>query len=151
MDSKVVLEWKDRFIPCTMERMIAPNIFWRPIRSWHSNTYAGEQMLNTPSGDRSGCAKEIHGSHLLHCYIPYTATHRIYWNNETDETISAFLSYPNGMGACDEYFWEALFEDTERWFDENAEIEMEEAIIERLTRHLRYTDIELEFNCDTCF
>jgi len=73
-------------------------------------------------------AKEI-------CSQPKTVIHRIYWHEDnSEETISAFLSYPDGMGASDEYFWEVyeIDEDTERFFGDDAEKEMEEKIIKVL-------------------
>lgn len=92
----------EKFIPTTMEREIYKNIVFRPLRSWHSNTYAGEK-LKIVNGDRSGCVNSDERT----CNIPYTVTHRLYWNkNNPTKTISAFLSYPNAMGAWNEYFWE---------------------------------------------
>lgn len=112
------------FIPATMEREIYKNIVFRPIRSWHSNTYAGER-LKIYNGDRSGCEMDD-----MLCRIPYTVTHRLYWNkNNPEKTISAFLSYPNGMGNCANYFWEiypAKNSDIERF---SCELRMEEYLI----------------------
>lgn len=115
------------FIPTTMEREIGDNIVFRPKRTWHSNTYAGEK-LKIVNGDRSGC---MIGDDI--CRIPYTVTHRLYWHKSNpSKTISSFLSYPNGMGACNEYFWEiypAEDGDIERF---SSELEMEKAIIKIL-------------------
>jgi len=36
-----------KFIPTTMDREIAPKIFFRAIKSWSSNTFAGEGDLFT--------------------------------------------------------------------------------------------------------
>lgn len=138
----------DKFIPTTMEREIAPNIVFRPIRSWHSGTYAGEKLLKIPGkNDGSGCMKKIwnNGYELEVCNIPYTVTHRLYWNkNNPDNTISAFLSYPDGMGAMDEYFWETLGTsedgDIERFRGEGAEKEMEEKIIKTLSRKMEASE-----------
>ena len=120
------------FIPATMEREIAKDIVFRPIKSWHSNTYAGEKEEHLPNEtDRSGCARKIDG--LWYCPIPLSVTHRKYWHRKNPKyTISAFLSYPNGLGAVDKYFWEALgtinkYE--ERFFSEE---EMERKIIKKL-------------------
>lgn len=111
------------FIPATSPRQISPHIYFRPIRSWHSATYAGEG-LTVVKTDKSG--------YLLNnglCYAPKTVTHRIYWHDETNKFISAFLSYPDAMGCVDEYFWEIYpgdNEDVDRFF---SEAEMEAKII----------------------
>ena len=62
---------------------------------------------------------------------PFTVTHRLYWNvARPNDTVSAFLSYPNGMGAVDEYFWEVYYGDEpERFVGEHAESEMEATIL----------------------
>lgn len=124
----------DRFIPATMTRHIGDGVFFRPIRSWHSGTYAGEKLRNIPgSKDRSGCLydEKIMGA-LDCCSPPYTVTHRLYWHErDATKTVSAFLSYPNGMGSSDQYFWEtygAGSDDVERYFGDAAESEMEAAI-----------------------
>lgn len=123
---------ESQFIPTTCEREIAPNIVFRPIRSWHSNTYAGEGLYKV-NGDGSGCLKRS-GHALEVCYKPYTVTHRAYWHKQTGEYISAFLSYPSGMGAVDQYFWEIhdSSDDYEARFF--SETEMETVITARLTR-----------------
>jgi len=133
------------FIPCTMEREIAKDIVFRPIKSWHSNTFAGEKLLEMPgSEDRSGCMKLIKdkGYQMEMCMIPYTVTHRVYWHRKNPENmISAFLSYPEAMGCSDgEYFWEALGtakEDIERFFGDSAEHDMEKKIIKALKREVK--------------
>jgi hypothetical protein len=124
----------DRFIPATMARSIGDGVFFRPIRSWHSGTYAGEKLRNIPgSADRSGCLfdEKIRGA-LDCCSPPHTVTHRLYWHErDATKTLSAFLSYPNGMGCSDQYFWEAYGlsdNDIERYFGDGAEAEMETAI-----------------------
>jgi hypothetical protein len=116
-----------------MARFIGRGVFFRPIRSWHSNSYAGEKMTVLPggSGDRSGCMfpDKFHG--LAVCQPPLTVTHRLYWHeHDPQKTVSAFLSYPDAMGCCDEYFWEThgISGDVERWTGDNAETEMEDAI-----------------------
>lgn len=122
------------FIPTTMPRAIGNGVFFRPIRSWHSGTYAGEELEHMPdSTDRSGCLVDARLGPMRLCYPPLSVTHRLYWHeSQPDETISAFLSFPNGMGAADEYFWEALGLDPEgditRYFGENAEVELEAEI-----------------------
>ena len=110
------------FIPGTYEREIAPNIVFRPIKSWHSATYAGER-ITIHNGNRSGCMFES-GS-FRSCSIPLSVTHRIYWNKITKEEVSAFLSYPDAMGAVPTYFWEIYSKkmaDCER-FDTESEME----------------------------
>jgi hypothetical protein len=93
-------DWSD-YIPGTMEREIAPNIFFRPLRSWHSLTYAGEG-LKIVNGDRSGCLDNQH-----RCFAPLVVTHRAYWNKKSGKRLSAFLSYPGAMGSFgNSYFWE---------------------------------------------
>lgn len=120
------------FIPATMSRAIGDGVFFRPIRSWHSGTYAGEKLEHMPqSTDRSGClVDEYLGGVVRLCCPSLSVTHRLYWHeNQPDKTISAFLSYPNGMGAANEYFWEALGLDPDgditRYFGKNAETELE--------------------------
>jgi len=80
--------WTD-FIPGTMEREIAPNIVFRPIRSWHSATYAGERLRKV-GNDGSGCMR-LDNDDTKICNIPLTVTHR------TGKRLSVFLSYPEGM------------------------------------------------------
>ncbi len=120
------------FIPCTMARGIGDGIFFRPVKSWHSATYAGEKLTKIPgSYDGSGCmwTERFHG--LQVCCVPYTVTHRLYWHErDPSKTVSAFLSYPNAMGCSDEYFWETsgIGDDVERHFGDDAEADMEKFI-----------------------
>lgn len=124
---------KQEFIPCTIARAIGDGVFFRPIKSWHSATYAGEKLEYVPgSTDRSGCARKDEYD-MWACSVPYTVTHRFYWH-ERDPTkiVSAFLSYPDAMWFSDgKYFWETyhISDDVERWFGDNAEQEMEAAIM----------------------
>ena len=126
------MEKQEKFIPTTTAREIARGIVFRPVRSWHSDTFAGEQITER-HGDGSGCMKLVDGMKM--CPIPYTVTHRLYWNvKNPDYTISAFLSYPDAMGISGgEYFWETLGTekdgDIERFFGVNAEAKMEKKII----------------------
>lgn len=127
----VAVKVNQLFIPATMSRSIGDGVFFRPIRSWHSATYAGEKLTKIPNtNDGSGCVRNP--SDIIRvCSIPLTVTHRLYWHERDHrKTVSAFLSYPNAMGACDEYFWEVyrIGDDIERYFGENAEAEMEEII-----------------------
>lgn len=130
----------DRFIPCTMEREISKNIVFRPVRVWHSNSYAGERLLNV-SGDCSGCMKKLFNQEV--CNIPYTVTHRLYWNKKNPKLrVSAFLSYPDAMGCSDgKYFWEICSTrkdgDIERYFGDDAEKEMEKDIIKFLNKKVK--------------
>lgn len=119
-------KWKD-YIPATMERIVAANITFRPIRSWHSLTYAGEGLQNV-NGDGSGC---VHANGRT-CNRPLTVTHRIYTNTKTGKQLSSFLSYPDGMGAVDVYFWEIfpIEQDIERF---ESEYEMERRVIDLLS------------------
>jgi hypothetical protein len=121
-----VKDKKDLFVPATREIAIGDGVVYRPIRSWHSGTYAGEGLLRMPSGDRSGCVDDDGSTQP-----PLTVTHRLYWNvAKPEDMISAFLSYPGAMGCCDEYFWEAYIgDDVERWTGETAEADMEKAIL----------------------
>jgi hypothetical protein len=133
----MIKENKDKFIPTTMEREIAKGIVFRPVKSWHSGTYAGEKLERLPGAeDRSGCMRIVNGMKV--CSVPYTVTHRLYWNKKKPEkTISAFLSYPDAMGCSTEYFWETLGtrkEDIERFFGDDAEKRMEKKIIKVLRR-----------------
>ena len=121
---------EDFFIPCTKEREIAPNIVFRPRRSWHSATFAGEGLFQV-HGDGSGCLHRDAKPYSPLCSPPLTVTHRKYWHKLTDRSISAFLSYPNGMGDCGSYFWEIypINGDIARF---SSETEMEEAIVREL-------------------
>lgn len=114
------LERARDFIPGTREISIGGGVVYRPIRSWHSGTYAGEKLESLPNTtDRSGCVMgQLRG--ITVSTLSYTVTHRVYWNvAKPDEMISCFLSYPGGMGCCDRYFWEALIDgEPVRFFDE---------------------------------
>lgn len=130
LQRKDVTEHGERFIPCTREITIGGGVWYRPLRSWHSNTYAGEGLTSV-RGDGSGCLHEGRGAMPV-ASQPSTVTHRLYWHERNRErTISVFLSYPNRMGYSDgEYFWEAYGTGIEaRWFGENAETEMEAAVL----------------------
>lgn len=141
---------KQDFIPCTMARHIGGGVLFRPIKSWHSATYAGEGLDKMPGGeDRSGCVFSgtvigRDGSPITMeklCMVPYTVTHRIYWHeSDPDKTVSAFLSYLNAMGYCGdgEYFWETygISDDIERFTGDSAEQEMETFISEHFRKQL---------------
>lgn len=116
----------DRFIPCTREIEIGDGVRYRPIRSWHSNTFAGERLTEV-GGDRSGCMHTMGGRRWAP--IPNTVTHRLYWHeSDPERTVSAFLSYPGAMSSGNEYFWEANIDDCVRFFGPEAETECETAI-----------------------
>lgn len=126
----------ERFIPATMSRPIGGGVFFRPIRSWHSGTYAGERLESIPgTNDGSGCLfKERIHDVLRICSPPHTVNHRLYWHErDPTKTVSVFLSYPDAMGCSDgHYFWETYGVgdgDVERYFGENAEAEMEIAVV----------------------
>lgn len=121
------------FIPCTMERSIGNGVWFRPIKSWHSGTYAGERLYTIPeTQDGSGCLLSWTDHSRQICSPPYSVTHRLYWHErEKGKAVSAFLSYPNGLGAYDKYFWEiypSAEGDIMRFYGEKAEEEMEEEI-----------------------
>lgn len=135
---------EDKFIPCTTPRKVAKGIVFRPLRSWHSGTFAGEG-LKSVKGDGSGCIKMSNEGGWNHetCMPPYTVTHRWYYIDGHPEIgLSAFLSYPDRMGCSDgEYFWEALGtigceDDVERFFGPDAEAEMERAVIKTLRKRI---------------
>lgn len=104
------------FLPCTRNVEIGDGIVYRPIRSWHAGTFAGEQRVQI-IGDRRMTSP------------PYSAIHRLYWRIQAPKRcVSAFLSYPNGLGAMPTYFWEISIGDCERFTGVRAEEEMEAAI-----------------------
>lgn len=121
------------FIPTTTARSIGDGVFFRPIKSWHSATFAGEKLYKIPGADDgSGCLLKGKEQYRYVCSAPLTVTHRLYWHDKNKEkTISAFLSYPDGMGAMKEYFWETygISCDIERFTGDNAEEEMEKMIL----------------------
>jgi hypothetical protein len=130
--AKLEKRTEDRFLPCTREVDIGDNVVYRPIRSWHNGAYAGEHRTNV-DGDGSGCMKQL-SDHRQIADVPRTAIHRLYWNRKNPEnTVSAFLSYPDGMGAVQRYFWENYpakdSDDVSRHFSEE---EMENEIREML-------------------
>jgi hypothetical protein len=120
----------DVFIPCTREVPIGRGVVYRPLRSWHSGVLAGEGITSV-HGDGSGCLKrDAAASEHYVAPRPQTVTHRVYWNvKDPTNRVSAFLSYPNAMGCCDEYFWEANLDDCQRWVGPRAEEEMEAAML----------------------
>ncbi len=122
----------DGFIPCTREVSIGRGVVYRPLRGWHSGVLAGEGITSV-NGDGSGCIRlpDAKQEHFI-APRPLTVVHRLYWNKRTDKKVSAFLSYPRAMGACDEYFWEANINDCMRWTGPKAEERMEAAILARI-------------------
>ena len=134
---------KDWFIPCTREIAIGDDVVYRPTRMWHSGTYAGEGLASV-HGDGSGCV-DSEGQ----CSAPKSVTTRLYWNvHRPDDSVSAFLSYPDGMGCLHEYFWETLGTaadgDVERWTGPDAEQNMEEAIRTALGTSTRGSLVAIE-------
>jgi hypothetical protein len=121
----------DGFIPCTREVSIGRGVVYRPLRSWHSGVRAGEGITSV-HGDGSGCLKADEDKQYYIAPRPLTVVHRLYWNKRTDKHVSAFLSYPGAMGACDEYFWEANINDCQRWTGPKAEERMEAVILTRI-------------------
>jgi hypothetical protein len=121
----------DGFVPCTREIDIGRGVVYRPLRSWHSGVLAGEGITSV-GGDGSGCIKlDPKDDHYI-APRPQTVVHRLYWNKRTKKKVSAFLSYPRAMGACDEYFWEANIDDCMRWTGPKAEQRMEASILARI-------------------
>lgn len=129
------MKLQHEFIPATTARSVGDGVFFRPIKSWHSGTYAGEGKEFIPgSNDRSGCILQdrVRGV-LVACLVPKTVTHRLYWHErEPNKVVSVFLSYPDAMGCSGrDYFWEALGiegDDISRYVGDNAEEEMEAAV-----------------------
>lgn len=92
------------FIPCTREIEIGGDVVYRPIRSWSSGTFAGEGLF-VHEGDYSGCLFMV--DERIVSDPPRTVMYRIYWKrSDPVDTVSAFLSYPRGMGSSETYFWE---------------------------------------------
>jgi hypothetical protein len=117
------------FVPATREISIGRGVLYRPVRSWHSGTYAGER-LESVGGDRSGCIVGELGGGLKVTTPPRTVTHRVYWNaSDPEDRISAFLSYPDGMSGVSEYHWEAMADDVERFVKEE---ELESWILDQI-------------------
>lgn len=138
------------FVPTTCERHITKEIVFRPVRSWHQCTFAGEG-LEKHKGDGSGCIRkdaDLIKIDLYNAMAPKTATHRVYWHKANPEFhVSAFLSYPNGMSSEPVYHWEIhpveyvdsdgeKFDDIERFFGDDGELKMEEKVKEILHAHL---------------
>jgi len=122
------------WLPATMEREIAPNIVFRPIRSWHTGVFAGEGLTKLPNtDDRSGCILGKLCS-IDVCAPPGSVTHRIYWNRITGKALSSFLSYPNSLGVCDTYFWEIYPSASGQPKRFLSEEKMEAAVISLLTQ-----------------
>ena len=113
-------------------REIAKGIFMQDRQHWAMNSFAGEG-LTVVNGDRSGCVIKDGWKGLDVVLVPKVAIYRHYWS--TKGKISCFLSYPNGMGYHNGYFWEVycleggLFEDVERF---STEKELEKRIIKLL-------------------
>jgi hypothetical protein len=126
------------FVPATRAIGIGASVFYRPIRAFSTGVFAGEN-LTIVDGDRSGCVivterSAVDDRGLPTCHVPKTVTHRVYWHAERPGAFaSAFLSYPNGMGALDQYFWEARYGEFDaRFTGPFAEIEMEVMLRELL-------------------
>ncbi len=120
-----------RFVPATRAISIGGGVVYRPLRSWHTGVYAGERRTIV-GGDRSGCLYEDVARAGL-TTSPKSYTHRVYWNPDfPGATISAFLSYPHGMGVCDGYFWEAMIDREEGPSRFDSEEGCEAAIVDAL-------------------
>lgn len=119
------------FAPATRAIHVGEGVFYRPIRSWSTNVFAGEG-LEIVGEDRSGCAYPEKPGMPRTCSLPKTYTHRLYWHEaEPAYTVSAFLSYPGAMGytGTSEYFWEANLNDCERFAGPKAEERLERTIL----------------------
>jgi hypothetical protein len=131
----------DQFVPATRRIEIGEGVGYRPLRSWHSGVLAGEEGVAgelSKDKDRSGLTVTIkhHGYSTRMCYPPKSVTHRFYWKDDVTLGVSCFLSYPNGMGAGDSYFWEVLLDagDVERF---KTEEKVEARILEYFRKKAR--------------
>ncbi len=116
---------EEYFFPTTQWHSIGDGVSWRPYKHWGTGVFAGEG-LEIHNGDRSGCRRMIDG--IWYVNSPSVVEARLYKNEI--HNISAVFSYPYGIGAQEEYFWEimpARHRDDViiRFFGENAEVEME--------------------------
>lgn len=89
------------FDKVTKRHSIGDGIRWRYYKHWAQNVWAGEGRYKV-DGDRSGCLYDDG----LGCSRPLVFLARLYKKGRKE--ISALLSYPNGIGAVDTYFWEIL-------------------------------------------
>jgi len=87
-----VVKWHD----------IGEGVKWRYYKHWGQNVWAGEGRTEV-FGDKGGCIIEVPSYPRL-CLKPIVFLARLY--KKGDKEISAILSYPNGIGAEDTYFWE---------------------------------------------
>lgn len=121
-------EKKDYPEGVTQPLPLGKGIFVEDRQHWAMNSYAGEGLREV-GADASGCLG-MDGK----CQPPRIAIYRHYWSKKGK--ISCFLSYPNGMGSRNQYFWEIyslegnLFDDIERF---NTEGELLKRVKELLT------------------
>lgn len=123
------------FIPNTIERKVTDKIVFRPIKSWHSGTYAGEGLRYIPgTSDGSECIKYVSCYSSAVCSPPMSVTHRLYWHiDNPDRVVSVFQSYPGGLGAWSEWFWELLDDQTGENIRQATEAEIEADVIRILS------------------
>lgn len=140
---------KFEFEKTVMWHYIGHGIKWRYYRHWGQNCYAGEKYYNLNEfgiQDRSGCLSKDckvqtpldspgHGRWLVMdmCDRPVVFLAREYWKG--NKRISAVLSYPDGFGSVDRYFWEIWPNkdgDCSRFFSEKK---MESVIVKLLSKN----------------
>lgn len=139
------------FEKVTMWHSIGNGIKWRYYRHWGQNHWAGEgysDLKKFGRDDRSGCLSKDckvqtpldapgKGSWLTMDMVtpPMVFLAREYFKGK--ERISAVLSYPDGLGAVDRYFWEIWPDkngDCSRFFSEK---EMETAVKRLLNKRVK--------------
>lgn len=133
-----MMKLKELWIPTTKKVSVTEKVVYRPIRSWHSGTFAGEGLYKIPgTNDGSGCLwKEKFKGILPVTSPPCSVTHRLYWHIDNPrKRFSAFLSYPQALGAANEYFWECFIDkEARRFFGCNGEKKLEAFLVEELTK-----------------
>lgn len=116
------------FFPGTKRQYVTETIYWRAAKHWGMSYGAGEGHTRI-GGDRSGCLERINDRD--YCRPPIVVSQRIYFlEGNEQEWISAVHSYPNGLSASSNYFWElytrGMTDDVEKYDDEE---EMELRVI----------------------
>jgi hypothetical protein len=118
-------------IPCLRPVDIGDGVSYVYVKYWGSNTWAGEG-LESNKGDTSGCLRKPGCMPLGCCSRPIAVFQRVY--SKGNKSISAVLSYPHGLAAEDNYFWEIYpcgDGDIDRF---SSEEEMEKAIKKELSK-----------------
>lgn len=113
-------KYDEGFKKVTMWHDIGNGIKWKYYRHWGQNYYAGEGLPGRVD-DEGVCVDGSGGEHRIvgqyerpdgrmistdskYCRRPVVLLAREYVKGK--ERISAVLSYPGGLGYCDNYFWE---------------------------------------------